>query len=211
MVAIYVIIINQKEDFKMFKILKNKKGFTLIELMIVVAILGILAAVAIPMYINYQYKAKTAEAPINIDAIKKGQISQNSVNLGAAIKPADQYAGPSALAAAPSAAWTPGPLTKLKVLWVAADLTSYSQTVNWSPNGNATYGQYQALCVLGGTCINGVTIEARTDIDGDAAVHVFAIAVGDPNTYVPVAGWATITPAIPGGFQTIQESGAGQF
>ena len=39
--------------------------------MIVVAILGILAAVAIPMYINYQYKARLAEVPVSIDAIKR--------------------------------------------------------------------------------------------------------------------------------------------
>lgn len=54
---------------------KVKRGFTLIELMIVVAILGILAAVAIPAFLNYMRKAKTSEATLNIDRIFEGGIS----------------------------------------------------------------------------------------------------------------------------------------
>ena len=53
----------------------NKRGFTLIELMIVVAILGILAAVAIPAFINYMRKAKTSEATLNIDRIFEGGVT----------------------------------------------------------------------------------------------------------------------------------------
>jgi len=49
---------------------KVQQGFTLIELMIVVAIIGILAAVAIPAYQDYTAKAQASEAFILIDGVK---------------------------------------------------------------------------------------------------------------------------------------------
>jgi type IV pilus assembly protein PilA len=49
--------------------LRSKKGFTLIELMIVVAIIGILAAIAIPNFLKFQAKSKTSEAKGNLKAI----------------------------------------------------------------------------------------------------------------------------------------------
>ncbi len=52
---------------------KNKKGFTLIELMIVVAIIGILAAIAIPNFLKFQAKSKQSEAKTNLKGIYTAQ------------------------------------------------------------------------------------------------------------------------------------------
>ncbi|MBI5181930.1 MAG: prepilin-type N-terminal cleavage/methylation domain-containing protein [Nitrospirae bacterium] len=191
----------------MFKSLKNKKGFTLIELMIVVAILGILAAVAIPMYINYQNRARMAEAPVSIDAIKKGVIS----NLPRTLATTGFFGGKAAneypvLAVAPA-----GALGATTLPWDALTLATgnsagYAAAVNWNPAGNATFARY---AVASGTAAAGCTIGAETDIDADGNEHGYALSIGT-STYTGES--VTVVNALPApGSQNVLNESGGAF
>lgn len=85
--------------------LKSKNGFTLIELMIVVVIVGVLVAIAVPNFLNYQARAQQAEAKTSLGAIYLNMTAYSMGNISPS--PNDGFVGANLPAIGFQSAGTP--------------------------------------------------------------------------------------------------------
>jgi type IV pilus assembly protein PilA len=155
---------------------KAKKGFTLIELMIVVAIIGILAAIAIPNFLKYQLRAKFGELPTNMNGLFKAQESLRQSERVITGGLPGQYFAFAMLPATCDVALGAG---TQKHAWIAADLATANR-LDWVVEGS-TYGCYQSTINAAGT---NLSIGSWANIDGDATNGCVVLhkSVLDPST-----------------------------
>ncbi len=141
----------------MKKFHNRKGGFTLIELMIVVAIIGILASVGIPLFARYQLRSKSSEVKTNLSAIRvveEAYFSENGAYLAANAEPAV----------------LPG-ADKAPFDFQGSDF----RDVGWSPEGNV----YFSYAVAVSADDTGFTADAAADIDGDGIPQIWGYVKPD--------------------------------
>jgi type IV pilus assembly protein PilA len=124
----------------------NRKGFTLVELMIVVAIIGILAAIAIPNFVDMQYRAKRAELPSNVDGIKTAELAYEASFDAFVVETAWQ---PNSSPNKQQRAWSTG---------------SGFDTLGWGPDGDVR-GMYEVHT----NTATSFHVSGQADVDGDGS------------------------------------------
>ena len=135
----------------------KRKGFTLIELMIVVAIIGILAMIAIPTFRSMQYDAKRAEVPSNVSAIKKMEEAYQAGEESGNYIAATAYPGS-----------TPG---TAQVAWVASSSGGF-KTLGWAPDGKVR-GVYSVTTSGSAGSTADFTATGLSDVDGNSTLATY--------------------------------------
>ena len=140
---------------------QRRVGFALIELMIVVAIVGILAAIAIPNFMRFQMKAKAGEAKTNLAAIRTAEESYQAEH-GDYVAQVTQVP-----ASAP---------TTQKLVWPASAAGGFGE-IGWAPEGPVYYRYAVQAASVGGAQF---TAEAISDIDGNGTPSEWAFVKPAP-------------------------------
>lgn len=181
-------------------------GFTLIELMIAVAIIGILSATAITAWSQYQFRSKRTEGMTNLEAIAKMEVAYfgaNGVFWGAAPMPPGAPVPGKRIWDAPSKAAFGG------LGYEPEGAVVYSYDVNDAPadcacpvgfNGNATCFAASAYGDLDGDGFVSIISYFYTDPTGNTcvtAINANAPPI-DPNTGSPMVDRPVLIPAGPG-------------